>query len=258
MGSVSLPDPRFVSGLLLGVAVGAVGVCCLSTWSGWGRGAAADDATGDDDCFSLYYDEVPEPDGRGFPHSGTCSQAVICKLQATHPEYRHLPAHLYRQVVEHLPTVCVDVVCRRLSDGKVLLFHRRDKPAAQIWWFPGGRMHRGETFFAAAVRKTAEETGCSSAAVTARAVLQVWNTFFPDSSWDEQRRPGHEGSQTVNAVVLCDISGDNLDIHLSNGVKDQWAVAAHRWVAADDLLVPGHFDKYLRLNAAIARHRALL
>jgi hypothetical protein len=38
-----------------------------------------------------------------------------------------------------------------------------------------------------------------------REVIQVWNTFFPDSSWDDKRKPGYEGTQTVNVVVYCDI-----------------------------------------------------
>eukprot|EP00667_Euglena_gracilis_P019145 EG_transcript_20459 len=248
----------FWRGCLLGVAVGAATVYCLLRVVRQPPSADDSEATGDDACYSLYYDADPEPDGRGFPHTGTCTDSTVCAMQTVHPEYRRLPADLYKQVVETLPTVCVDIVCRRRSDRKVLLFRRRDKPAANIWWFPGGRMYRGESFFAAAVRKTAEETGCPETAVTARAVLQVWNTFFPDSSWDEQRRPGYEGSQTVNAVVLCDFSGADLEGHLSEGAKAQWAVAAHRWVDAAELLAPGGFDKYLRLNATLARRRGLL
>lgn len=41
-------------------------------------------------------------------------------------------------------------------------------------------------------------------------------------------------------------------------LQDQWAVTAHRWVTADDLLTPGNYDKYLRLNARIARESGLL
>jgi hypothetical protein len=35
----------------------------------------------------------------------------------------HQPFDSYKQAVENLPIVCVDVICKR-SDGKVLLFYR--------------------------------------------------------------------------------------------------------------------------------------
>jgi len=44
------------------------------------------------------------------------------------------PFDFYKQAVEHLPIVCVDVICQR-NDGRVLLFYRRDKPVAHLWWW---------------------------------------------------------------------------------------------------------------------------
>jgi len=44
------------------------------------------------------------------------------------------PFDFYKQAVENLPIVCVDVICKR-SDGKMLLFYRRDKPVAHLWWW---------------------------------------------------------------------------------------------------------------------------
>ncbi len=93
---------------------------------------------------------------------------------------------------------------QRPSDGKVLLFFRKDKPAAKIWWWPGGRMFRGETFEDTALRKIRDETGAGDAAcASAVGIVNVWNTFFPDSSWDQGRHPEHRGTQTVNVSVFC-------------------------------------------------------
>lgn len=64
-------------------------------------------------------------------------------------------------------------------------------------------MFRGETFAATAVRKIRDETGNPSLEVEAKGIVNVWNTFFPDSSWDESRAPGREGTQTVNICVFC-------------------------------------------------------
>jgi 8-oxo-dGTP pyrophosphatase MutT (NUDIX family) len=43
-------------------------------------------------------------------------------------------------------------------DGRVLLFSAMD-PRGQVWFTPGGGVHRGESLEAAAVRELAEETG---------------------------------------------------------------------------------------------------
>jgi len=117
-------------------------------------------------------------------------------------------------------------------------------------------MFRGETFFDAAIRKTADETGSDKSLVTPKAVIKTWNTFFPDSNWDKERRPGFEGTQTVNTIVLCEFEGD--EIEQKSESKEQWAVSDHRWVSPDEILVKGAYDKYVQLNVAIAKRRGLL
>ena len=42
--------------------------------------------------------------------------------------------------------------------GRILLFSATD-PRGQVWFTPGGGVHRGESLEAAAVRELAEETG---------------------------------------------------------------------------------------------------
>ena len=55
------------------------------------------------------------------------------------------------------------------ADGTVLISKRRaDTHLANLWEFPGGKCHPGETPEACVIRETAEETGL---AVT---VLEVW------------------------------------------------------------------------------------
>ena len=47
-----------------------------------------------------------------------------------------------------------------LARGRQVLLVRRANPPDQgLWGFPGGRIERGETVFAAAARELAEETG---------------------------------------------------------------------------------------------------
>lgn len=64
---------------------------------------------------------------------------------------------LYRQITEMMPIVCVDVAI--VYNNKILLIKRRDPPAQGQWWIPGGRLHKGESLEACALRKAKEETG---------------------------------------------------------------------------------------------------
>jgi ADP-ribose pyrophosphatase YjhB (NUDIX family) len=69
-----------------------------------------------------------------------------------------IPSELYRQILAVMPIVCVDLLVIDI-DGRLLLLQRRDEPARGRWWFPGGRVHLGETRAEAAVRKLNEECG---------------------------------------------------------------------------------------------------
>jgi hypothetical protein len=117
-------------------------------------------------------------------------------------------------------------------------------------------MFRGETFFDTAVRKVRDETGNSNAKVYPKGVVNVWNTFFPDSNWDKDRRPGYEGTQTVNVTVACEL--DDTDIAerqafaLDSNAQKIWAVEASQWISVSEGLKPGDFDKYVRLNLELA------
>jgi len=137
----------------------------------------------------------------------------------------------------------------------LLLFYRRDKPAAGIWWWPGGRLLRGETFYVAAIRKIRDETGNPLAKVVPRGIVNVWNTFFPDSNWDENRLPEKVGTQTVNISVVCVLDSE---INLDENAKKQWAVDSHRWIDVADALEDGAYDKYVRLNVLRAQQLGLL
>lgn len=213
-------------------------------------------AYADDKCQSLFYDKVPGENGIGFPELNTTSEEVLASLRTTHLEYARLPMEMYKSAVECLPIVCVDTICKRRKDGKLLLFYRRDKPAAGIWWWPGGRMFKGETFFECAIRKIRDETGNKDARVTPVGIVDVWNTFFPDSSWDRDRAPGREGTQTVNITVVCLLEDDEFD--LVQTAQEQWAVEARRWVTPSAAVQEGAFDKYVSLNVRKAQTMGLI
>jgi ADP-ribose pyrophosphatase YjhB (NUDIX family) len=236
-------------------------------------------SSGDDDCSSLFYGSQISTTGEGLPFSNHSIQSnEIKNLTTIRKEAVKLSTDLYRQVVWYLPVVCVDVILQRKSDNCLLLFWRRDKPAANIWWWPGGRMLKGETFYSAACRKIREETGNENLDISPVSVLKVWNTFFSDSSWDHGRDDIDKGCQTVNIIVICviDDACDQQEQGQGQGqqqgkrtttlfLKDkekerseEWAVEAHRWVSVEEALEPGRYDKYVRLNVEEALQKGFL
>jgi len=62
-------------------------------------------------------------------------------------------------------------------NGKLecLLVERGSEPVKGVWWLPGGRIYKGETFFDAAIRKVKEETGLIGKPIQ---VLGFYNTFL--------------------------------------------------------------------------------
>lgn len=89
---------------------------------------------GDDECQSLFYGKGIGGMGEGFPKERVgYNEEELANMMKVRPQYVRLSKSLYREVVWNLPTVCVDVILQRKSDNKVLLFFRRDKPAASIW-----------------------------------------------------------------------------------------------------------------------------
>ena len=63
----------------------------------------------------------------------------------------------YRSILEVLPIVCVDVLL--VKGDKFLMGKRVNEPAKGQWWFPGGRVLKGETLREAAIRQ-ARKIGC--------------------------------------------------------------------------------------------------
>ncbi len=68
---------------------------------------------------------------------------------------------LYAEIVQSMPIPCVDLVVMDRS-GRILLLKRKNEPAANQWWFPGGRVLFGEMRLEAAKRKLVEECGLSA------------------------------------------------------------------------------------------------
>lgn len=73
-----------------------------------------------------------------------------------------------------MPIVCVDLIIA--IDSGFLVVKRKNHPAKNQWWLPGGRVNRNESVHEAAVRKARQELG-----LEARVLRQagVYDLRFP-------------------------------------------------------------------------------
>ncbi|HXT16693.1 MAG TPA: NUDIX hydrolase [Gemmatimonadaceae bacterium] len=114
-----------------------------------------------------------------------------------------IPDDLYRQIVSTMPIACVDLVVRDRA-GAVLLVRRRNEPAADEWWFPGGRIHFGERRRDAAARKLAEEVGLAASDVRELGTYDVLLPLAGDP-------PLSHGVSTLFEVRVDDAPAVRLD-----------------------------------------------
>ena len=162
----------------------------------------------------------------------------IKSLTTTTEEQKLLPPATYGKLVRDCVLCCVDCLIVRTSpisgEKECLLVERSSEPIRGVWWLPGGRIFRGETFFDAAIRKTREETGLSGARPI--QILGFWNCFFPTSNWDTEEQ---HGTQTVQPVVLVELT-EGSEVLLDDTSE------RYRWISLEpDLAVKNEEDKYV-------------
>ncbi len=97
-------------------------------------------------------------------------------MQNTNTEETHyIPDELYNQIIKYLPIVSVEAVV--VIENSLLLLKRNNEPAKDEWWFPGGRMYKGESFKETLVREVREETGLE---INAFKFINVYSRVFPE------------------------------------------------------------------------------
>jgi hypothetical protein len=74
----------------------------------------------------------------------------VSKLTTTTPSQKFLQDDIYAHLVRDCVICCVDILLVRISaEGtkQCLLVERASDPVKGVWWLPGGRLLKGETFF---------------------------------------------------------------------------------------------------------------
>lgn len=90
-------------------------------------------------------------------------------------ETNFIPTKLYNQIIKLIPIVSVEAAIQ-MDDG-FLFFRRNNEPAKGEWWFPGGRIKKGETLQEALHREVKEETGLT---ITQYKLINVYSRVFPE------------------------------------------------------------------------------
>ena len=103
----------------------------------------------------------------------------------------------FLEVVARAPLVSIDLIVQR-ADGRVLLGKRRNEPAKDYWFVPGGRIHKNETLERAFRRICRDELGkeFSPADAQFRGVFE----HFYDTNFAEE--PGFGTHYVVLAYRL--------------------------------------------------------
>jgi 8-oxo-dGTP diphosphatase len=71
------------------------------------------------------------------------------------------------------PIIAVSVAVQNPETGHFLLVRRGRPPAKDLWAFPGGRVHFGETLETAAGRELAEETGLTAKDIRFHGFIEI-------------------------------------------------------------------------------------
>ena len=96
-------------------------------------------------------------------------------LDASKAETGKISSSLYELIIDVLPIASVEAI---ISKDNLLLFLRRNNsPAKGQWWFPGGRIRKGETLEEALYREVKEETGLE---VIKSRLINVYSRIFDE------------------------------------------------------------------------------
>jgi colanic acid biosynthesis protein WcaH len=127
-----------------------------------------------------------------------------------------IPSNEYQRIIGVLPILCVD--CLIFHEQKCLLIKRSRHPAKDQYWFPGGRVFKGEHIKNAAVRKAREEVNlhCSF-----EKEISIEETIFTRTG--DMRVDVH----TVN--ICCQLSVAEVDSLLLDAAHEDY-----RWVDLEE------------------------
>jgi len=117
-----------------------------------------------------------------------------------------LPDETFSEFVQTMPQCCVEIV---LSTPEGVLLAKRSKdPVKYEWFWPGGRLYKGEHLEDAAHRIAAEELDI--------AVDIIERLGVHEHIWETSAEAGNPSRHTVNIVYLVEPTVDHFEIRLDD------------------------------------------
>jgi colanic acid biosynthesis protein WcaH len=95
-------------------------------------------------------------------------------LSLKREEADFIPDALFEEIRKCLPIVSVEALI--VIDGALLFLRRNNEPVKGEWWFPGGRIRKGESLQEALRREINEETGLQ---ISDHGLINVYSRVFP-------------------------------------------------------------------------------
>jgi colanic acid biosynthesis protein WcaH len=148
-----------------------------------------------------------------------------------------------------LPLVSVDLVVVNAM-GQLLLGQRRNAPARDWWFTPGGRVRKNEAFASCMQRVAISELGLKACDLRGARLMGVWDHFYEDSAFSSEVSTHYvnlphllclEHAMDLDALPLDQHSGwrwqDPQDAALAEDVHPYVRIYA-QWVT-DDLTSSG-------------------
>lgn len=87
-----------------------------------------------------------------------------------------IPEKTYKTIISLMPIPAVEAIIIN-SKNDLLVLKRNNPPANGEWWFPGGRIRRGDTFSQTLKREVKEETGLD---VEMLGFIGAYERLFPE------------------------------------------------------------------------------
>jgi len=144
----------------------------------------------------------------------------------------YVPEDLFAEFTARMPQICVEVVLD--TDEGILLAKRTNAPAKGEWFWPGGRLYKGEELEAAARRVAREELGIP---VEIEERLGVYAHF-----WETSAVAGAVSRHTVNVVFRVSPVESTFEIDLDDQ-HDAW-----RFLAAPEPGLHAYVERYIEDN----------
>ena len=136
----------------------------------------------------------------------------------------------YSLILEKMPICCIDLIV--VKDNKVLLVKRKNKPAQGVYWFPGGRLYKNETFQEAVKRKAKQEIGVN---VKIIKQLGAFETIFPDSNINEKIN-----THSINTTFIVSPLSENIKLDPQS--------TDFKWISKIEKYLPEYIQNLLKLS----------